>query len=337
MKNWSLIFCLVIVAYFGSVGGGFAKGHLPMCEGSPFIVASKKMERGSRKKVNFYDFWDKCIGQIFVIQNGNRYIGEWKNGHINGWGTYFYGGRWKKEGFYTNQGDKYEGEWKDSLWHGEGTYTFADGTLKEGIWENNKFHKEKKLSNKSNLPNCIKSAKVWNNCFSTYADEDGEYIGDWHDNTFNGYGKYKFANGDIYEGVFEKGSQTGMGIYRYGSKSKHSGDTYLGGFRDGLFHGRGAYLFANGNKHVGDFKNDKKEGKGTYTTHTGSVYSGDWENNTLNGFATSINKLGKYIGEFKDGKRHGLGTFTRPDGTVYKGRWKKEELYKKKRKKHQKK
>ncbi|HIC60689.1 MAG TPA: 2-isopropylmalate synthase, partial [Rhodospirillales bacterium] len=37
---------------------------------------------------------------------------------------------------YAN-GNKYLGEWKNGKYHGLGTFTVADGTVKEGIWENN--------------------------------------------------------------------------------------------------------------------------------------------------------------------------------------------------------
>ena len=46
----------------------------------------------------------------------------------NGYGTYTWA-----------NGNKYVGEFKDGNWHGQGTYTFADGTVDNGIWENNKL------------------------------------------------------------------------------------------------------------------------------------------------------------------------------------------------------
>ena len=50
----------------------------------------------------------------------------------NGYGTYTFG-KGKSEG------DKYVGEWKDGRKHGQGTYTFSDGRVFQGLWENNKF------------------------------------------------------------------------------------------------------------------------------------------------------------------------------------------------------
>ena len=44
---------------------------------------------------------------------------------VNGYGTYVW-----------DNGDKYVGEWKNNLFEGQGTYTFANGTAQKGIWKN---------------------------------------------------------------------------------------------------------------------------------------------------------------------------------------------------------
>ena len=47
---------------------------------------------------------------------------------INGYGTYTYA-----------NGNKYVGEYKDGKRNGLGTYTFANGTVDKGIWKNNQL------------------------------------------------------------------------------------------------------------------------------------------------------------------------------------------------------
>ena len=43
-------------------------------------------------------------------------------------------------GTYTwADGDKYVGEHKDGKSHGKGTFTFASGKVKSGIWADNKY------------------------------------------------------------------------------------------------------------------------------------------------------------------------------------------------------
>ena len=36
-------------------------------------------------------------------------------------------------------GEKYVGEWKDGKEHGQGTKTHSDGKIEKGIWENGKL------------------------------------------------------------------------------------------------------------------------------------------------------------------------------------------------------
>ena len=50
----------------------------------------------------------------------------------NGYGTYTFA-----------NGDKYIGEYKDGEIHGQGTLTYADGRVEKGIWENGQLVKLK--------------------------------------------------------------------------------------------------------------------------------------------------------------------------------------------------
>jgi hypothetical protein len=46
------------------------------------------------------------------LSNGNKYVGEWKDGERNGQGT-----------FIWSSGNKFVGEWKDNQqWNGTGYY-----------------------------------------------------------------------------------------------------------------------------------------------------------------------------------------------------------------------
>ena len=58
--------------------------------------------------------------------DGNKYVGEYKNGKRDGNGTYT-----------AANGDRYVGEYTNDKKHGQGTDTNANGTIKHsGEWEN---------------------------------------------------------------------------------------------------------------------------------------------------------------------------------------------------------
>ena len=125
--------------------------------------------------------WTKYNGKT-TFYDGNKYVGEWKDGKAHGYGEYM----WVNGNFYVGQfengeengkgtavfihGDKYVGDWKDGKPHGRGTYTFASGNEHVG-------------ENKFGMP--------------------------------DGLGTYTFANGNKYVGQFKKGKYHGRGAYTY--------------------------------------------------------------------------------------------------------------------------
>ena len=70
--------------------------------------------------------------ETYTYDNGDKYVGEYKDDEMHGRGTYTY-----------DNGDKYIGEYKDNKRHGQGTYTFADGEVWQGLWENGEFEGKK--------------------------------------------------------------------------------------------------------------------------------------------------------------------------------------------------
>ena len=87
------------------------------------------------------------------MEDGEYYIGQWKNGLKHGKGIYYYkNGNIKYDGDFVN--DKYEGngkyiwedgqyyigEWKNGLRNGKGIYYYSNGNIKyEGDWIDDKF------------------------------------------------------------------------------------------------------------------------------------------------------------------------------------------------------
>ena len=129
---------------------------LPPC---PRPDASKKTDLERFAK------WHNCWGR-YRIEFEKNYVGdvlegEWRNGFLNGFGSYTYGngdkyvggykdGKPLGQGVYTYaNGDRYVGEFKGVKRSGKGIFTFVDGRKMEGIWENDNFVREAKV----NLPN----------------------------------------------------------------------------------------------------------------------------------------------------------------------------------------
>ena len=77
-----------------------------------------------------------------TFNDGNKYVGEFKDGKYNGFGKFYKNGflvyegnhinniREGKGSYYYNEGSKYEGDFKNNLPHGTGVFTWADGTSK---------------------------------------------------------------------------------------------------------------------------------------------------------------------------------------------------------------
>ena len=96
-----------------------------------------------------------------ILENGLKYVGEFKDGKRHGQGkaTYIKGefkgtsyiGTYKNDkphgqGAATySSGVKYIGGWKDGEYHGQGTYTFPDGKKYVGEFKDNKFNKKETL------------------------------------------------------------------------------------------------------------------------------------------------------------------------------------------------
>ena len=74
--------------------------------------------------------WSNCVGDCvngqgtFTWPDGQKYVGQWKDGNYDGQGT-----------LTLADGQKYVGQFKDGNYDGQGTMTLADGSKKTGIWQ----------------------------------------------------------------------------------------------------------------------------------------------------------------------------------------------------------
>jgi len=132
---------------------------------------------------------------------------------------------------------------------------------------------------------------------------------------FTGKATANYANGDIYEGMFENGVRHGKGTYKY-----LKGDMFDGSFENNLKTGLGRVTYKKGGFYHGHFKDGKREGEGTFKYANGDIYSGFWKANKRHGSGTYVYNMTKYEykGEWKDGQIV-TGTWTLSDGTQYQG------------------
>jgi hypothetical protein len=187
--------------------------------------------------------WTNCQGTA-TWANGEKYVGEWRDGKKNGQGTYTHA-----------NGDKYVGEFMDGKRHGQGIQTLANGNKYVGEFREDKPHGQ-----------------------GTFTFANGnKYVGQVRDNKYHGQGTYTFASGNKYVGEFRLSKPHGQGTHFA------SGHKYVGEFMDGKYHGQGTfYSLADnqfkGDKYVGEFRDDKRNGQGIYTFADGRPpQEGIWE------------------------------------------------------------
>ena len=163
--------------------------------------------------------WGNCSnGQgAFIYDNGDKYIGYYKDDLANGLGTYT----------FVN-GHEYIGEFKDDLFNGQGTQTYANGDKYVGEWKAGERNGQ-----------------------GTYTFVNGhEYIGEFKDDLFNGQGTFTFANGEKYVGEFKDDVRHGQGTSTW-----DSGQKYVGEWKNDLFNGQGTFTHPEGSLIKGNWIN----------------------------------------------------------------------------------
>ena len=295
--------------------------------------------------------WNNCFGQYIWTGDGSKYIGEWKDGQMDGQGTYYYGEKseWS--------GDKYVGKFRNGERHGQGSYFSADGGKYIGEWKDDK---------------AVEGIETWGDKTEWAGDK---YVGEYKDDNFHGQGTYTYADGEKYIGEFRDHQKNGRGTVTW-----PDGEKYVGEWKDGKFHGQGTYTWPDGglvigewknhkingqateifgentewagDRYVGEYKDDNFHGQGTYTYADGTINEGIFENGeflrannysnnkeTLPNCPSDVNaywhncfgvyvltsgewKGDIYVGEFRDDQFHGQGNYIWQDGELYVGEWK---------------
>ena len=239
--------------------------------------------------------------------NGDRYIGQYKDGLRSGKGKFT----------YNNGKNKYEGEFLVGLKHGEGIdfkeFTTDIGKFRMGIFESgtrkylSKDFEGDKFEGLFDVNGQrLKGKYTWKNGES--------YEGNYQNNVPNGFGKKTYLSGAYYEGIFLDNKWHGPARYIYEEDNVYS--SFVGSYSNGKAT-NGTFFLKNGLvSSSGEFNKDgEMNGEGLIYTYSEdgaiqTLYQGEFRNNRMNGFATSYNSDGTiYKGQFKDGYWSGLGEF----------------------------
>ncbi|KAJ3023370.1 hypothetical protein HKX48_003481 [Thoreauomyces humboldtii] len=208
------------------------------------------------------------------MTNGDRYIGEWKEGMKDGNGTYHYAGT----------GAVYQGEWSQDLRSGYGTYSVPTTTITDPhtARSSTKPH----TSSNSGTPRSallpslpsLKQHAATPSQGSRRSTNDNQalrkvYAGSWQYDLRHGRGTCFYDDGSVYDGMWENDVRQGWGQLSFASDSS----VYEGEWHDGLRHGQGVLLLANGDRYEGTYLNDLKEGPGRFIyRQKRQCYEGEW-------------------------------------------------------------
>lgn len=140
---------------------------------------------------------------------------------------------------------------------------------------------------------------------------DGIYSGVNVDGVRQGYGTFKYNNGDVYTGWWANNKRDNTGTCKY-----KNGDRYEGNWKDDTYDGYGHLTCVNGDKYGGRWESGKLNGYGNYRKADGSTYNGKFKDGQKDGGGLLITTDGDTIaGEFRNDKAHGYNYIRFKDGT----------------------
>jgi hypothetical protein len=156
----------------------------------------------------------KCTTPYYVL------IGQWKNDQFSGWG---------RES--RSNGDVFEGRYENGLLNGKGIFLNSKRVKYIGDFRNTRRWGKGELTTDKFL-----------------------YQGDFYNNQLHGKGRIKFFRDGIeYKGSFNYDKIEGFGTFRWSN-----GDTYLGHVKNGKMDGYGIYRYSNGKEYKGFFNRGEK-------------------------------------------------------------------------------
>lgn len=120
----------------------------------------------------------------------------------------------------------------------------------------------------------------------------GEYFGEFANFRIHGKGRFRFFNGEYYEGLWIKGKMHGYGVYKYAN-----GCLYTGNFTKGIKNGNGQLQLQNGLKIIGTWAHDILEGEGNILCN-GAIINAKWTNGKICKYGKLMNNNSIYFVKF---------------------------------------
>lgn len=249
LSAYRVKFCLVLALCAG-VSGDFALAQQQKPTPAPSRAEGNAQSQGSAAAnkpcpKGVESTWNNCTGTT-EFPNGDRYVGNFRNGMPDGIGTYY----WKN-------GRQYSGEVKNARASGKGKFTTRTNIVYQGDFIDGK------ISGKGTVD----------------YPSGAKYIGELKDFRRAGPGVFTAENGDKFKGDFINDEMAPTGVLELSN-----GDTFSGEIQAMKPNGKGAYTFKDGRKLNGTFVAGEPSGQGTLLASDGSqLASGEfagWESLT---------------------------------------------------------
>ncbi|XP_066543467.1 alsin isoform X2 [Amia ocellicauda] len=199
----------------------------------------------------------------------------------------------------------YEGRWMAGKPNGRGILKWPDGRMYTGTFKNGL---------EDGFGEYIVPNKTLN--------KNDHYIGHWKEGKMHGYGTYRYATGELYEGSFQDNMRHGHGMLRSGKLTSSSPSVFIGQWVQDKKTGYGVFDdITRGEKYMGMWQDDLRQGHGVIVTQFGLYYEGAFSNNKMMGTGILLSEDDTtYEGEFLDDwTLNGKGTLTMPNADYFEG------------------
>lgn len=160
----------------------------------------KLLNTNQSKFVNDTCILGDCISGVGVLVKSNqqKFVGQFKNGKLDGYGIIHY-----------NSGSIFVGQFQNGYRHGQGSLKHATKIV-NGIWTKDKYTK----GIKEDIRGC-KSGNCYNG-YGVYIYENSTiFIGQFSEGRAEGEGICFFSDGDVYFGDWKNHGFNGYGTYMY--------------------------------------------------------------------------------------------------------------------------